>query len=132
MRPIKNCFNKQIANICNRVIELEALNAKLITLLPEELRAACQVGSFNKGLLILITADSSWATQLRFIKSDLRDKFRKEAGLHQLTAIDIKIMDSPEKFTPKKVKIKTISKQAQQTLKFIINKLGSVDNSFLD
>lgn len=123
MRPIKNCFNNQIANICTRVFELESLNARIHIFLPEELRNGCQAASFNRGVLVLTTTDSSQATQLRFFKSELRDKLRREAGLYQLTAIDIKIIEKPE-FTPKPVKMRrALSKTAEQTLKTLNREL---------
>lgn len=120
MRPIKTCFNNQIANICNRVLELESLNAKVNQFLPEELRAHCQVGSYHCDALILTTTDSAWATQLRFLKSDLRDKLRKEAGLFRLRSVDIKIIETSSDINVKTKKNNAIlSKKGQESIKLI-------------
>jgi hypothetical protein len=92
MRPINLCFNKQIIDICQRAAELEALNIRVKTYLPENLREFCSVGSFEKGCLILTTPDAVWATQLRYALPNLRDLLRKEAGLYQLSAIKVIVL----------------------------------------
>src|SRR3990167_9910739 len=91
MRHITRCLNSQLADICQRAIKLEELNAKVYDYLPESLRKHCQVGSFNKSCLVLITHDPVWASQLRFALPELRDKLRSEAGIHQLASIKVTI-----------------------------------------
>ena len=92
MRPINLCFNKQIINICQRAAELEALNIRIKTWLPDNLKDHCSVGSFEKGCLVLTTKDAVWATQLRYALPTLRDMLRKEAGLYQLLAIKVTVL----------------------------------------
>lgn len=123
MRPVKNYFNNQIANICTRVLELESLNAKISTLLPDALKNHCQAASFNQGVLILTITNPNLATELRFLKSELRDRLRKEAGLYQLTAIDIKIIEKPALASPGPKKRQSISKTAEQALNQLKQKL---------
>jgi hypothetical protein len=89
MRPINHCLNKQLAELCQRSVQLEDLSIKLAKLLPDYLAEHCQVASFNKGCLTLTTPKSEWASQLRYIIPELRDKLRQEAGIYQLTSIKI-------------------------------------------
>lgn len=94
MRHITRCLNIQLADICQRAIKLEELNAKIHDYLPEALREQCHVGSFNNSCLILVTRDPVWASQLRYALPELRDKLRSEAGIHQLASIKITISDA--------------------------------------
>jgi hypothetical protein len=93
MRSISRCLNKQLTEICQRSVQLEELSSKLIQFLPEELAKECQVGSFNKGCLILTTSNAAWASQLRYAIPELRDNLRKEAGMYQLSSIKIAVTE---------------------------------------
>ncbi|MGC1183421.1 DciA family protein [Legionella sp.] len=100
MRPINRCFNKQLAELCQRSVQLEELSKKLEQLLPAELAGTCNVGSFNKGCLILTTTEAAWASQLRYAIPELRDKLRKEAGMYQLSSIKIAVVESVITYKP--------------------------------
>ena len=91
MRTINRCLNKQLADICQRSVQLEELSSKLAQLLPEDLARECQVGSFSKGCLVLTTS-TGWASLLRYALPELRDKLR-EAGMYQLSSINIAVID---------------------------------------
>jgi len=93
MRSIRHCLNKQLIDICQRSIQLEELSNKVSQLLPENLAKECQVGSFNKGCLILTTTSATWASQIRYALPELRDKLRAEAGMYQLSSIKINVID---------------------------------------
>ncbi|MFA6302091.1 MAG: DUF721 domain-containing protein [Legionella sp.] len=92
MRPIKQCLNKQLTELCQQSLELEQLSKTVANLLPPDLSKKCQVGSFNKGCLTISTTDAVWASQLRYLLPELRDKLRSEAGLYQLSSIKIKLI----------------------------------------
>lgn len=100
MRSISHCLNQQLVDICQRSVQLEELSNKLSQWLPTELVGECQVGSFNKGCLILITSNAAWASQIRYLIPELRDKLRTEAGLYQLSSIKVSVVIPPLK--PKK------------------------------
>ncbi|VEB38067.1 Zn-ribbon-containing, possible RNA-binding protein-like protein [Legionella sainthelensi] len=91
MRSISHCLNKQLAEICQHSFQLEELSHRVKQLLPENLVTECNVGSFNKGCLVLTTTNAVWATQLRYILPELRDRLRKEAGIYQLSSIKITV-----------------------------------------
>lgn len=94
MRSISRCLNKQLTDLCQRSMQLEDLSTKVAQLLPPPLAAACHVGSFNKGCLVLITNNAAWASQLRYSIPELRDKLRKESGMYQLLSIKVTIADA--------------------------------------
>ncbi|MCL9684787.1 DUF721 domain-containing protein [Legionella maioricensis] len=94
MRAISRCLNKQLADLCQRSVQLEELSNKVTQLLPANLASVCHVGSFNKGCLILTTTNAAWASQLRYAIPELRDRLRKEAGMYQLSSIKVNISES--------------------------------------
>ena len=96
IRSISRCLNKQLAEICQHSMQLEELSNKITQLLPPNLASECQVGSFNKGCLVLTTNNASWASQLRYAIPELRDRLRKEAGMYQLTSIKINVVEPVE------------------------------------
>lgn len=117
MRHITRCLNTQLAEICQRAIKLEELNAKIYGYLPEALREQCHVGSFNKSCLVLVTNDPVWASQLRYALPELRDKLRGEAGIHQLASIKITVnTDECVAITPKSPSTPLLSKTARESL----------------
>ncbi len=104
MRFINRCFNKQLEELCQRSMQLEELSNKVTQLLPPNLAAQCQVGSFNKGCLVLTTTNAAWASQLRYTIPELRDKLRKEAGMYQLLSIKINVIEPAEPYKIQKPK----------------------------
>ncbi|MGQ3888437.1 DUF721 domain-containing protein [Legionella sp. CNM-1927-20] len=108
MRPINYCLNKQLADICQQVIQLDKLNSLLKPLLPIHLQAYCQVGSFNKGSLLISLTDAAFATELRYYLPTLRDKLRKEAGLYQLMNIKVQLVTADNTKEAKKLKKKQL------------------------
>ena len=113
MRSIRNCLNKQLTELCQRSVQLEELSNKVEGLLSPELAAACCVGSFNKGCLILGVSDANWASQLRFALPELRDALRA-SGLYQLSSIKVCVNGIHTTYKkPKKVMTKSLSNQAK-------------------
>lgn len=88
MRRINSCLNDKLTKICERTLQLEALQEKVMLYLPQESRAHCQVGSFNQGQLLLVVDAAVWATELRYLLPTLRDQLRRE-GLYQLVSIKL-------------------------------------------
>ncbi|MGL5741306.1 MAG: DciA family protein [Legionella sp.] len=117
MRSISHCLNKQLADICQRSVQLEELANKVKLLLPDNLGKECHVGSFNKGCLILTTTNAAWASQLRYALPELRDRLRKEAGMYQLTSIKVAVVEPTihyEKSTPLQKHV--LSEKAKATI----------------
>ena len=117
MRHITRYMNPKLIEICQRAIKLEELSTKLHDYLPEALRDHCQVGSFNNGCLILITNDPVWASQLRYILPELRDRLRSEAGIYQLGSIKITVAtDELAVHRPKQAKKCNLSSKAREVI----------------
>ncbi|PJD90533.1 MAG: hypothetical protein CK424_07570 [Legionella sp.] len=91
MRHISRCLNSKLSQICTEAIKLETLSGLVLAYIPQELHAHCRVGSFRSGKLVLITQNPNWATQLRYLAPELRNRLRSEAKLHQLVSVDIRI-----------------------------------------
>ncbi len=117
MRSISRCLNKQLADICQRSVQLEELANKVKQLLPENLAEECLVGSFNKGCLLLTTTNAGWASQLRYAIPELRDKLRAEAGMYQLTSIKVAVIEPPVHYEQSRpTKKHVISEKAKATI----------------
>ncbi len=117
MRRISHCLNPKLIDICQSVVQLEALNGILAHYLPTHFQQHCRIGSFSRGTLNLVTSDSGWATQLRYLLPEIRDKLRKEAGLFQLVSIKITLDTKPVLQTKTKPKCKTrISEKSRQII----------------
>lgn len=95
MRPISKCLNTKLTQICMQAIKIEEISTQVMRYLPQELQAHCQVGSFRSGILVLVTSDPVWATQLRYVVPELRERLRTEAKLYQLMSVQIKVQLSP-------------------------------------
>jgi hypothetical protein len=74
-----------------QAIKFEELSAIVTQYIPPDLQAYCQVGSLRAGILILITPDPVWATQLRYMAPELRERLRTEAKLYQIITVQIKV-----------------------------------------
>lgn len=117
MRSISRCLNKQLAEICERSVQLEELSEKITQLLPPNLAAICKVGSFSKGCLILTTTDAVWASQLRYAIPELRDKLRSDFGMYQLSSIKINIVEPMIEYNkPKTTQGPSLTAKAKETI----------------
>ena len=117
MRRINRCLNTRLIDICKRTVQLEELSSKLSSFLPPNLQTHCHVGSFNGGCLVIVAADSVWASELRYILPDLRDKLRIEAGIYQLTSIKLTVSTITAALPAKKTtKTPSLSSNARNTI----------------
>lgn len=117
MRRINRCLNPRLVEICQRNIQLEELNVKLHAYLPAPLNTHCQIGSFNKGCLVIVVNDAAWASQLRYMLPELRDKLRKEAGIYQLSSINISIIpEISSQQSTKKIETPKLSAKARAVI----------------
>lgn len=94
MRRITYCLNKQLLEISKNIMRLDLLTTLVKKHLPPRLAIHCEATCFNKGTLVLVTKESTWATELRYFLPELRDTLRKE-GLYQLTQIKILMETRP-------------------------------------
>ncbi len=116
MRRIHRCLNNRLREICQRTVQLEALQLQLSSSLPEALQAHCQVGSFTRGCLVIVTTDAVWASQLRYSVPELRDKLRREAKLYQLSSIKVTVATTEMARLRTTKRPTTLSTTAQATI----------------
>lgn len=122
MKSIKYCLNKQLADICQRSVQLEELSEKINAFLPQELATQCHASSFTKGCLVLVTANATWASQIRYAIPQLRDQLRA-AGMYQLLSIKVSIECTKQEI--KKVKKSTHYQMTEQTRETILSESQS-------
>ncbi len=89
MRHIRDCFGAKFNSLCIQASQLSAYNTTLQRYLPEPLHPYCWIVSFQNGCLAIGVADSSWASQLRYLLPELRDQLRSQEKWYQLTSIKI-------------------------------------------
>lgn len=117
MRQLSQCLNPKLAEIIERVMALQNLNTIIIDYLPQQLRAHFSVGSFNKGCLVLVTSDPTWASQLRYHLPELRNTLRIDAEMYQLASIKITVSADNLKFATKpQQKLPPLSTKARETI----------------
>lgn len=74
-----------------KVKELAKLNEHVLALLDAGIKDGCQVANTCRNQLIIITKNASIATTLRFNKSLLLTKFKKDPLLKRFTDIHFKV-----------------------------------------
>ena len=116
MRRINQCLNPRLLDICKRTAQLEELNIKLNTYLPQTLQERCHVGSFNGGCLVIVTDNSVWASQIRYVLPEIRDKLRKEGGIYQLTSIKVTVASVDINPAPKRNNSPKLSSKARSAI----------------
>jgi hypothetical protein len=117
MHSIQHYLNQDLLGLCQHALQLETLNQQVLALLPESMQSHCFVGAFNKGALLLMVDSPAWASQLRYLVPELRDKLRSDGGLYQLTAIKIVIVtEKPPQEKPSLKKTIPLSTKARQAI----------------
>ena len=117
MPSIAHCLRQQLTALGQDPLQLQALSKAVHSLLPPKLAAQCQVSHFSKGCLLLTTDQPTWASQLRYLIPELRDKLRKEAGMHQHSSIKIMVRDDPSVYKKASPKASfTLSEQTKATI----------------
>lgn len=98
--------NNDMRSLFAKIRELTNLHARVSPHLPEELREYCQVANLIGGQLILITANGSVATQLRFQNVDLLRKMKQDPELAKIKSIHCKVHPGFSSSTSKKAAAK--------------------------
>ena len=80
-----------IFSLITKAKEIEMLDGLVKKEIGSDLLDHCQVASYDKGVLTLITTSNAFATQLRFKSFDIRDKLRQTPKWSGLSRIQIKI-----------------------------------------
>ncbi len=122
MRHITHYLNPKLTDIYLHTTRIEEIHRHIVHFLPEHLKDHFSVGSFRNGCLILVTTDAVWASQLRFMLPELRDKLRMDAKFHQLASIKINIDSIQSKPAAKAIKSKPVLPSPWQTILKLLSK----------
>ncbi|OGV31398.1 MAG: hypothetical protein A3E88_02960 [Legionellales bacterium RIFCSPHIGHO2_12_FULL_35_11] len=91
MRHISQCLNSKIAKTCMQTKKISDISNFMQNIIPNDILNNCKVGSFLRGSLVIIVNDAVWASQLRYLLPEIRDKLRNEMKLYELSSIKISI-----------------------------------------
>lgn len=83
--------HKELQTVLSKVKAIETLNNTLNPLLDPALRPYCQVANLTNGVLVILTANGSVATQLRYHTADLIKQLHKNPALKHIREIQIKV-----------------------------------------
>lgn len=83
--------HKDLQTVLSKVKAIETLNDTLKPLLDPVLQTCCRVANLTNGVLVILTTNSSAATQLRLQTGDIVKNLRKNAALKHIREIQVKV-----------------------------------------
>lgn len=88
---ILNAAQGDLASLLSKAKHLAALQEAILPLLDPTVKKHCQAANVNDDTLVILTANGSAATQLRFQTPDLLKQFQGHPALAQFKHIQIKV-----------------------------------------
>ena len=79
--------HRDLQTVLSKVRAIETLNHTLNPLLDPAIQQYCQVANLTNGVLVILTANASVATQLRYQAADLIKKLHKNPALKHIKEI---------------------------------------------
>jgi hypothetical protein len=86
--------NQNLQFILSKVKQISALNKQFQTHIDPNIAQLCQVANLQNGKLIIVAANGSIATQLRFESVNLLRKFKADPLLESIKQIEAKVRPS--------------------------------------
>jgi hypothetical protein len=83
--------HRDLQTVLSKVKAIQTLNQIVIPLLDPSLQKYCQVANLANGVLVLLTANGSVATQMRYIIPDLQKSLRSNPALRHIREIQCKV-----------------------------------------
>tara|TARA_R110000868_G_scaffold208515_5_gene457988 strand:+ start:2054 stop:2530 length:477 start_codon:yes stop_codon:yes gene_type:complete len=83
--------HRDLGTVLSKVKAIQTLNRTIIPLLEPRLQKYCQVANLANGVLVLLTANGSVATELRYATPDLLRKLRESLALKHIREIQCKV-----------------------------------------
>lgn len=87
--------HQELETLFSKMKALAALNEKIMPHIDPKLRGLCQVANTYEDRLILLAANGSIATQLRFQSIDLLSKLKQDKSLAHIKEIVCKVRPNP-------------------------------------
>lgn len=86
--------SRELSTVFAKIRLLEDLTRKITPYLDENVRSYCHIANIMSGRLVLIAANGSIATQLRFQTPELLKKFKTDPSLRHIVDIHCKVRPS--------------------------------------
>ncbi len=120
--------DRDLQYIFKKAAHLKELNARITPLLPANIRPYCQIANINQDTLILLCANASVATQLRFSSPELIKQFNQLSTLSMIKKIEylVRPVTTPPDMTPQE-NMDLLSKETAQTIQEIADALSDPD-----
>ncbi len=83
--------HRDLQTVLSKVKAIQTLNQTIIPMLDESLQKYCQVANLTNGVLVLLTANGSVATQMRYTIPDLLKKLRGNPSLRHIREVQCKV-----------------------------------------
>lgn len=124
-----NIENKNLNGILIKIKEINELNLRFFPILEPGIRKYCQIANRIGHRLIVLTANASIATQLRFQTPDLLRKFKQDPLLAKINEIQFKVRPVFQSETRRPPK--TIPLLSTKTAKIIQDIASNLDDEKL-
>jgi hypothetical protein len=106
-KPVTNFLtsnDKDLQYVLTKALRLEKINQKISHLLGPALASVCRVANIKENQLIMIAANGTIATQVRYQTTELIMKFKRDEELKHIESILCKV--SPKIIQQKEIKEK--------------------------
>ena len=123
--------NYDLQFIFAKIRKLNEINEKVLAILDPALKRHCQVANIVGNKLILLTTNSSIATQIRFQSPDLLNKLHKISSLSHIKEIQAKVGIPPRlelRNLPKDKEPHQVARLSLETAELILEFAQSLDD----
>jgi hypothetical protein len=83
--------NQSLQTIMLKVAQIKQLQQRFLKYIEPNLKAYCQVANCSGTKLVVVVANGSVATQLRFASPDVLRRFKQDAVFKYITQLEIKV-----------------------------------------
>ena len=87
----------QLANVVDKVNQLQSLNQYLRTQLDPQILLHCHIANLRDNTLILFANNAAWATKIRYMSSEILKIVKKNKQFNTIQKIQCSVRPSPQK-----------------------------------
>lgn len=118
--------------VLSKVKYLQHIHEQVLTLIDAHIKNFCCVANLESNSLVIIAANGSIATHLRFLKFDLLQKFKNVPNLRKVQEIHIKVrpvnLDITRQNQENKYKTHRMHPLSSQTARIVSDAAKSIDD----
>ena len=125
--------HSHLRELLRKIEELQMLNKKIAAYLDTSMQAYCQIANIVDSRLVLLVANSSIATHIRFQAPELLKKMQQDPLFKKITEIHCKISTTPTQHAMRKntQKTKKMDRLAKETAAQIHALAQSIEDTTL-